>query len=121
MKDYLHLQLKNVLTLPDTAVTKILEMLLDQSKSNHDLIIIEENFDEDYRRILLSAHNYFAKLVDLIRSDFENHCLGDTDLGFMVLATDCLVEARLLPAFKTDIWQYYFGFKRKMDKIDGFL
>merc|ERR1719450_27714 len=115
MRDCLHLQLENVLRLPDIAVSQVLDLLLDQSKSdnNWEAVNFEENFDHDYRKILSDVHDYFARTVQIIIDELSDpccvFCIAD-HISEIVYVVECMEEDP-----KDDRWQTYFGIKAVED------
>lgn len=114
MKYCLEEQLKNVLKLPNTAVMKILEFLLDYSIYSNDWEVIkfEENNHEGYRRILANAHDYFVRIVEIVRLKIVEYSCAYHMLMLDVpdLVSEVVSLVNYMEEDKVD-WQTYFGIR----------
>merc|ERR1712126_710595 len=122
MKSGLHMQLKNILNLPDIAVSKVLDQLLDESFSGNiwEIVKFEETKHPSYRGILLKAHQYFSTFGQHFSVPcFKPVVLGDHVSCCYLYLPDMPSRVKRTVRILKDInsndgdWQGYFGFVDK--------
>ena len=109
VKIALQMNLKKLLKLPDIAVVKILDFLLDEfvlDKYALEVVNFEEPDDNDkVRRILLKVYDYFCKVVHSIRQKLEDNRMNCKT--FLRVAMEAIQLGELEEEDGND-WKEYF-------------
>merc|ERR1719282_2006982 len=117
VKIILQMNLKILLKLPDIVMTKIMDFLLVQSVSDHDVELVKfDEWDENdrVRRILIKVYDYFFKVVDHIRKKLVEHrCkCGLPILLFHIMQWLPIQLDEMVEEDGND-WKEYFGIEQE--------
>ena len=114
VKSTLQMSLKKLLKLPDVAVIKILDFLLDQSVSD-SVKFEEQDVNERVKRILLNDYDYFCEVLNHIRKNLVpsyKRCVINYELLLLEDMEETIHLNKLDDEAGND-WKEYFGIEEE--------